>query len=61
MFALYLTGLDVLLNRLRLSSIRYYVLALICVVMLASEVYISRGVFGSEFNWFHMVAAGHHP
>jgi hypothetical protein len=59
-FALYLAGLDALMDRLGFQRLRYPILLAICVFMLGSDVLISLPVFDSQFNWFHMIASGRH-
>lgn len=56
-FALYLTGLDALLARLKLGRFGYPVLIAMCVLMWASEIAVSLPVFSSQFNWFHMITS----
>jgi hypothetical protein len=55
-FAMYLSGLDALLDKIKLRRFRYAALAAICVLMLVSEIVTSPPVFRSHFNWFHLIA-----
>lgn len=51
---LYLTGLGAILDCLKIGKLRWAVLLLIIALMLGSEIYISRGVFASLYNLYHM-------
>lgn len=52
---LYLSGLEVILSRARLSSLRWVALALLLLIMIGSEIHISGGVFASAYNFYHML------
>lgn len=58
---LYLGGLDALLSRLGFQRLFFPALVAIGVFMFASDVLVSLPVFGSQFNWFHMISSGRHP
>jgi hypothetical protein len=51
---LYLSGLDILLSRIRLHGWRWAFTAALLVGVTVSEVILSLPVFGSAFNIFHM-------
>lgn len=51
---LYVTGLEWLLGRLRLRAVFPFVVMAIAVGITACEAVVSRPVFGSVFNWFHI-------
>lgn len=56
-FALYLTGFETLMSRLGLQRGVYWLLAVMCVAMLAVDVRVSLNVFSSQFNWFHLISS----
>ena len=51
---MYLGGLEVLLEWLRLSFARIPLLIVIADLMLMSEITYSTQVFASQYNWFHL-------
>ena len=51
---MYLGGLEVLLERLRLSFLRVPVLIVIVDSMLITQIVYSMDVFASQYNWFHL-------
>lgn len=52
---LYLKGLSTLLPGTRGTALRWAILVLLVVSMTLSEIWIFRPVFGSQFNWYHMI------
>ena len=50
---LYVRGLDFALSRMK-ERWRLLVLISIVLLMTVSEIFLSRGVFSSEYNWFHL-------
>jgi hypothetical protein len=52
--ALYLQGLERILGWVRLARFRWLVVGVIAAVMVGSEIAVSRPVFASAYNWFHL-------
>lgn len=52
---LYLRGLEAILAFVRMSYMRWVVLALMVLLMIGSEVRITSGIFASAYNFYHMV------
>ena len=51
---MYLGGLELLLNRLRIGFARLLLLIIIADLMVISEITYSMQVFESQYNWFHL-------
>ena len=51
---MYLGGLEAVLGWLRLSWARVPALVILVAFMATSQFVLSRDVFASEFNWFHL-------
>jgi hypothetical protein len=51
----YIQGLDWALRRWQSERLRWTILALISVFLAVSEIVIYWPVFGSQYNWFHML------
>ncbi len=51
----YLGGLDYLLAKLKLTSLREGIVVTIALFVMASEVLLNYVVFKSPYNWFHML------
>lgn len=51
---IYLSGLDYVLSKFRLSRYRAVIVLIIAVLVIVSEVVLSYPVFKSQYNWFHM-------
>lgn len=51
---LYLDGLERLLSRVKAAPARWAALAAIAVMMLGSQVWLTRDVFSSAYNWYHL-------
>jgi magnesium-transporting ATPase (P-type) len=54
--AIYLDGLRRIFPGRRFAAVRVAALLIICAVILGSEVMLSRDVFSSQYNWYHMWA-----
>jgi hypothetical protein len=50
----YLTGFDAILSALRIRASRLVLLAIILALMTVCEIWMSLGVFASQFNFYHM-------
>lgn len=51
---MYLSGLESLLDWLRLSFLRLPLLIILVDVMAVAEIVYSLDVFASQYNWFHL-------
>lgn len=54
---LYVAGLGVVCDWLRIGRLRWVVLSLILALALGSEVWISRDVFASAYNFYHLLGS----
>jgi hypothetical protein len=52
---LYLIGLGAILDRLKIGRYRWVALAVILAIALGSGILLTRNVFASAFNFYHMV------
>src|SRR5258706_4453160 len=52
--ALYLQGLERILGWVRIARYRWVVVGAIAAVMTGSEIAVTRQVFASAYNWFHL-------
>jgi hypothetical protein len=52
--ALYLSGLERILGWARIARFRWAVLGVLAAVMVGSEIAVTRQVFASAYNWFHL-------
>jgi hypothetical protein len=51
---LYLTGFELILRRLRLDRIKFVLLAVLCLLMVGTDVLLSLPAFGTDCNFFHL-------